>query len=121
MKAVFDTTILLDQLNSVSDATHAINQYDGIVSTVSVIELLAAAKTPEAEKKARELLSIFEVIHTNDNISDHAVKLPRDYGLEEGEAIIYASAKHLGCLLITSNDHSFRADWEDVKIPYTAS
>ena len=118
MKAIFDTTILLDQLNSVAEATKVLEQYEGLVSSLTVMEILAAAKSAEAESKARDLLSIFEVVHTNDNISEQAATLRKDMRLTPPNAIIYATAKHLNCLLITSNSRDFSDSWEGVKIPY---
>ncbi len=120
MRAVFDTTVLIDQLNSVADATEVLGQYEGVVSSLTVMEILAAAKSAEAESKARELLSIFEVVHTNDNISEQAAALRKDMKLTPPNAIIYATAKHLNCLLITSNSRDFSDAWEGVKIPYRA-
>lgn len=121
MKAVFDTTVLLDHLNAVEDAGYAIRQYDGAVSSATVIDLLARAKTKDAQEQARELLSLFEVIHSNDDIAEKTVALRRDQKLNPQNAVIYATAKHLNCLLVTSNSKDFSADWEDVKIPYSAA
>lgn len=120
VKAIIDTTIITDHLNAVPEATQVLSQYEGLVSSVTVMEVLSAAKSKAAEEKARELLSVFEVVHTNDNISEHAVELRREKNLKSPDAILYATAKHLNCLFVTNNSRDFSDSWEDIKIPYTA-
>ena len=120
MKAVFDAAVLIDHLNAVEKASEAIRQYDGAVSSATVIDLLSRAKTVEAQNHARDLLSLFEVVHSNDDIAEQTVSLRREKKLSPQNAVVYATAKHLNCLLVTSNSRDFSDSWGDVKIPYKA-
>jgi len=119
MKALIDTSILIDHLNAVDDATTALNTYDAYISSITMNEIVRGAKSPNEYESLLDLLSNFEVINIDRETYQTAFALQREKGLDLQNALIYATAKQAGLMLVTGNSRDFNSDWLDVKIPYT--
>lgn len=73
MNAVFDTTLLVDYLNSVPQAARESDHYDRItISIISWIEVMAGVRTAAEEAVAREFLQTFDVRDVSAAIADRA-------------------------------------------------
>lgn len=119
MKAVFDTNILVDYLNGVSAASREMEQYEEVViSIVTWMEVLAGADNIEEEMVMREFLSRFKVQPLEKNLAERAVKIRRQQKLKLPDAIIWATAKELGRILVTRNTKDFPAKDPGIRVPY---
>ena len=119
MKAVFDTNILVDYLNGIADANHEIERYEEIaISIVTWMEVLAGADDAEEEAITREFLSRFKVQPVEKAVAERAIKIRRQHKLKLPDAIIWATAKELGRILVTRNTKDFSEKEAGIRVPY---
>jgi predicted nucleic acid-binding protein len=117
VKAVFDTNILIDFLNSNAAARRELSRYqERAVSLVTWMEVLVGA---EDEDESRAFLARFEVIGLSEAVAELAVKLRRAHRMKLPDAVIWATAKAEGALLVTRNTKDFPLDDPGVRIPYS--
>lgn len=121
MTGFFDTNALIDFLNGVPEAQLATAPYSRrCISRITWMEVLAGVKDTPGEDIARTFLAQFEVIEITEDVAEAALTLRKHHGpkLKLPDAIILASARLLGCRLITRNVRDFPNDSADVHIPY---
>lgn len=119
MKAVFDTNILIDYLNGVDAAAAELELYDErLVSVVTQIEILVGADGRDEERLIRRFLTGFKVMDLGASVAEQAVALRKQHGLKVPDAIVYASARAQGCILVSRNTKDFKTEWPDVRAPY---
>jgi hypothetical protein len=63
----------------------------------------------------------FRVIVIGPEIAEQAVILRRDHHLKLPDALIWATAQHEGCLLVTRNRKDFGSQTPGIRIPYKLS
>ena len=119
MKAVFDTNILIDYLNGFKQAKKELSLYEErVISVITRIEVLAGAKNKEQDNILRNFLSTFTVIDVDTTIADRTITLRREFRLKVPDAIIYATARQQGCMVVSRNTKDFKKEWPDVRVPY---
>ncbi|MDQ6632171.1 MAG: type II toxin-antitoxin system VapC family toxin [Verrucomicrobiota bacterium] len=119
MKAVFDTNILVDYLNGVSAANRELDQYEEIaISVVTWMEVLAGADDAEEEAITRQFLSRFNIQTVEKNVAERVIKIRRLHKLKLPDAIIWATAKELGRILVTRNTKDFSEKDAGIRVPY---
>lgn len=118
MKGVFDTNILIDYLNGVDDAAKELALFsERAISVITRIEVLVGTQIEE-ENPVRSFLAGFKVLHVTPEIGEIAVLLRKEHGLRVPDAIVYATARKEGCLLISRNTKDFKESWPDIRVPY---
>lgn len=116
---VFDTNILIDQLNGVIVAADEIDQYvKPAISIVTWIEVLAGANSELEDAIIRHLLKDFTILPLTTDIAERAAQIRRTTSLELPDAVILATAEVHGCPLITRNTRDFSASDPRVRVPY---
>jgi predicted nucleic acid-binding protein len=119
VKAVFDTNILIDYLNGIEPARQEITQYQlRKISVITFIEVMVGAKDSAEEKAIREFLASFDMIALSAEIAQETIALRKDLRLRIPDAIVYASARTEGCLLVSRNTKDLKPEWPDVRVPY---
>ncbi len=119
MKAVFDTNILIDFLNGEAAASNELALYDHrIISIITYIEVLVGTGTAEEERLIRGFLSSFAVRGLSQSIADLAINLRKTYRLKIPDAVVYATARDAGCLMVSRNTKDLSIDWPDIRVPY---
>ena len=121
MTGFFDTNILIDFLNGMPEAQVATSPYGRrCISRITWMEVLAGVKDTPGEDIARTFLAQFDVMEITEDVAEAALTLRRHHvpRLKLPAAIILASARMLGCRLITRNTRDFPADSVDVHVPY---
>lgn len=119
MRAVFDTNILIDYLNGIQAAATELGLYDEkLISVITYIETLTGAKNREQERQIRSFLATFTLRPLEPKIADRAVQLRRERRLKTPDAIVYATARAEGCLIVSRNTKDLNPDWPDVRMPY---
>lgn len=121
MTGFFDTNILIDFLNGVPEAQVATSPYGRrCISRITWMEVLAGVKDTPGEDIARTFLAQFDVIEMTEEVAEAALTLRRHHvpRLKLPDALILASARMLGCRLITRNTRDFPQDSVDVHVPY---
>ncbi len=119
MKAVFDTNILIDYLNGVASAKEELAKYTlRQISIITLIELMVGCRDGDEEKAVRGFLATFEVLEVSSEVAQEAVSLRKQLRLKIPDAIVYATARTQGCILVSRNTKEFKRDWPDIRIPY---
>jgi len=119
MKAVFDTSILIDYLSGVESARIEIARYtDRAVSVVTWMETLVGARDAEEEDVIEMFLRDFELVPITRSIARDAVALRKARRLRLPAALTWASARSEKALLVTRNTKDFPADDPGVRVPY---
>ena len=119
MKAVFDTNILIDYLNGIEPARQEITQYQlRKISVITFIEVMVGAKDSAEEKAIRGFLASFDVVELSAEIAQETIALRKELRLKIPDAIVYATARAEGCLLVSRNTKDLKPEWPDVRVPY---
>lgn len=115
---LFDTNIVIDYLVGVPQAAHEIERYsDRAISVVTWIEVLAGSE-PDEEEDHQAFLRKFRLIAVSDAIAQEAVRIRRRTRLKLPDAIILASARVEGRVLITRNTRDFSPDLPGIRVSY---
>jgi predicted nucleic acid-binding protein len=118
VKAVFDSNILIDSLNGMSEATRELDRYaQGYISLVTWIEVLAGAKSDSDAQVIRRFLRTFKCIDLDIEIAEEAAILRKGKKLKLPDAVVLATALVHDAVLIT-RDTDF-PDTPGIRIPYT--
>jgi predicted nucleic acid-binding protein len=118
VKALFDTNILIDFLQGRPEAKHELALYDDpAISVICWIEVMVGA-TAETTAGTRAFLDRFELVAVDDAVAELAVELRQRHRMKLPDAIIWASARRRGCLLVTRNTRDFPADDPGIRAPY---
>lgn len=117
--AVFDTNILIDFSYQNEQAARVIKSYPGrLISIVTWIEFLTGVPYPYIEKAKGFLEDMFEIIYPEQAVYEMTVQLRREQRLKLPDAMIYATAKTEGVVLVTRNTNDFDGNQPDVHVPY---
>lgn len=120
MRACFDSVILIDYLRGIREANATIDSYSGhVISVVTWIEVLTGATSPDDERATLAALGKFAVVDLNLPVAQFTARIRRETRLKLPDAIILATARHLGCPLITRNTRDFQQSMPDVVVPYS--
>lgn len=118
VKVLFDTNILIDYLNNVTEARTELQLHrDRAISAVTWIEVMVGADARH-EAGTRRFLQGFEIIGLNDKVADLAVQIRRQHRIKLPDAVVWASARIGGRLLVTRNTKDFPVDDPGVRFPY---
>ena len=121
VKALFDSNILIDLLQSHDEARAEIARFDDrAISIVTWMEVMVGA-SEESQSNTRAFLAGFARIELDDAVAQRAVDLRRKHRIKLPDAIVWASAQAQGRLLVTRNTKDFPADDPGVRIPYGLS
>lgn len=119
MKAVFDTNILIDYLNGIEAARSELAKYRiRQISVITYIEVMVGAKNPEETAAIQGFLTTFELIELSSKIAQETISLQQSYKLKIPDAIVYATARSQGCLLVSRNTKDLKQEWPDIRVPY---
>ena len=61
----------------------------------------------------------FEIIPLDLAVADTAVQLRREHRIRLPDAIIWATARVNGAVLVTRNTKDFNPAWDGIRLPYT--
>jgi predicted nucleic acid-binding protein len=116
--ALFDTNVLVDNIKGIDAAFVELSRYeDRAISIITQIEVLVGT-TPETEARERQLLAEFAVIPLDDDIAEETARLRRAHRMKLPDAIIWASARRTGRLLVSRNTKDFPVGDPGVRHPY---
>lgn len=118
VKALFDTSILVDYLNAVSEARAELERYhEKAISVVTWIEVMVGTNATTA-KRTKAFLNSFYLIALDDTVVEQAVALRKQYRIKLPDAVIWASAQINSMLLITRNIKDFTEKEAGMRVPY---
>jgi len=118
VKALFDTNVLIDFLGGMPEARAEIRRFDdAAISIVSWMEVMIGA-SGDRQDATRAFLARFQLIGLDQDIAETAVALRREHRMKLPDAIIWASARRHGRLLVTRDIKDFSAGDPGVRSPY---
>jgi predicted nucleic acid-binding protein len=119
VRALFDTNILVDCLNGVEFAVEELARYERVaVSRIAWIEFLVGAKAADLASRRRALLGDFQLLEVDEAVSEETILVRQRTRLKLADAIILATARVHGLLLVTRNARDFSRNDPDIRIPY---
>jgi len=119
LKVLLDTNILIDFLAGVEPARELLDRHrDAAVSLVTWIEVLVGARDGSDAALLRGFLRGFEVLPIDGAVAEMAVELRREHRVRLPDAIVWATARVHGRVLVTRNERDFPAGSDGVLIPY---
>ena len=119
MKAVFDSDVLIDYLQGLATARDELARYTKKeISIISWMEILAGADTLEEETACRAFLEGFTVRPLTMEVAEEAVQIRKLSRIRLPDAIVWATARTEGCLLVTRNTKDFPKGDPGVRVPY---
>jgi len=118
MIAVFDTNIVIDALNGVTQADDEYSRYERVlISRITWMEVLVGAEGDDTE--LRDFLKTrFEIVPLDEATAENAVQLRREHRMRLPDAIIWGTAKTHNAVLVTRNTKDFNPEWEGIRLPY---
>lgn len=120
MRALLDTNILIDYLGGVAAAREELARHDDpSISAITWMEVMVGSADAEEGVRLRSFLSGFRLVPIDETVSELAVGIRREHRIRLPDAVIWASARHIGGLLVTRNTRDFPADEPDVRVPYS--
>jgi hypothetical protein len=120
VRALFDTNILVDYLNGIAKAREELARHEQkAISVITWAEVLVGARDTADEQAIRLYLSTFEVVDVDREVAAEAVRLRREHRLRLPDALIWATARRRGALLVTRNTKDFPKDDPGVRVPYS--
>ena len=118
MRAVVDTNVLIDFLQGVPAAAEELEQYEAVeVSAISLAELLVGAAHDAAIRAVDALIGACQVIPVDEAIAREAAFLRGASRVRLPDALIWATARTRGSLLVT-RDQGFPAEAPEIRHPY---
>lgn len=116
---LFDTNILIDHLNGISQAAQEIRRSkDAAISIITWIEVMAGAASPDEETLLRSFLLNFKCLPITREVAECAAAIRRQKRIKMPDAIILATAEMNERQLLTRNVKDFPAGMRGVRVPY---
>jgi predicted nucleic acid-binding protein len=113
---IVDTDILIDAARCIDDAVNCLQQIEDksslAISAVTQMELIIGCRNKKELKSLEHFLQRFEIISLNEQISDTAADLLKNYRLSHGlliaDCLIAATAIVTNTQLISKNQKDYR-------------
>ena len=121
MRAIIDSDVLIDYLQGLDQAKSEIDRYSQHeISIISWMEIMIGADTAEEEEACRGFLARFTVHPVSLDVATEAVKLRRKFRMRLPDAVVWATARVHGSLLVRRNTKDFPSKEPGLRIPYSA-
>jgi predicted nucleic acid-binding protein len=119
MRAIIDSDVLIDYLQGLDRARNELEKYSKReISVISWMEIMAGAHSPEQEVQCQDFLSSCTVHPLSAEVAKEAVTIRKKFRVRLPDAIVWATARCEGCLLVTRNTKDFPRTEPGIRIPY---
>jgi hypothetical protein len=119
MRAIVDSDVLIDYLQGENKAKLELDRYPKReISIVSWMEIMAGADSEEEEKACRGFLNSFIIHQLTMEVASEAVNIRKEHRIRLPDAIVWATARNQGCLLVTRNTKDFAGTEPGIRFPY---
>lgn len=120
MRAIFDSDVLFDFLQGREEARQEFRNYaKWEISVISWMEVMSGVESKDEVKECRNFLDGLVVHPLVGGVAEEAVALRRKFRLRLPDAVIWATAREQGCLLVTRNSRDFPKNEPGIRVPYT--
>ena len=119
LRAILDSDVLIDFLQGRKEAQQEFRNYEKWeISVITWMEVMSGVESKDEIKECRNFLDGLVVHPLIERVAEQAVLLRRKFRLRLPDAVIWATAREQGCLLVTRNSRDFPKDEPGVRIPY---
>jgi predicted nucleic acid-binding protein len=119
LTACFDSNVVIDYLQGHREARRLIGaERERHISIMTWIEVMAGAERRGDAETVRRVLGRFRVHDVAAPVAEQAVVLRNAHRLRSPDAVIWATAIHLGIPLVTRNTRDFPGNHPSIRIPY---
>ncbi len=120
VRAVFDTNILIDFLSGVDAAAEELARHEEpCVSPISWMEVMVGAEESGEERRLKTFLAQFERVPIDDEVAEIAVNIRKATRIRLPDAIIWATARRVGGVLVTRNTRDLPQQDPGIRVPYS--
>ena len=120
VRAIFDSDVLIDFLQGREEARQEFRNYaKWEISVISWMEVMSGVESKDEVKECRNFLDGLVVHPLVGGVAEEAVSLRRKFRLRLPDAVIWATAREQGCLLVTRNSRDFPKNEPGIRVPYT--
>ena len=118
LNELFDTNILIDSLKGFEPARELLRlSVDPAISVITWMEEMAGTQ-PSEETQTRRMLSEFVLLGISAYVMEKSAMVRRERKLKLPDAIIFATARVSGRVLVTRNTKDFADGTAGVRVPY---
>lgn len=118
---VVDTTIFIHQLNGDTTIESVLEGKNIFLSFVTKVELFCYQKHSRGQEQLiNEILANTTIGHSNDAIAELPIQFRKNQAIKTPDAIILATAAHLGIPLFTADRDLFKVNGVEI-IQYSVS
>jgi predicted nucleic acid-binding protein len=119
LRAILDSDVLIDFLQGRKEAQQEFRNYEKWeISVITWMEVMSGVESKDEVRECRNFLDGLVVHPLIERVAEEAVSLRRKFRLRLPDAVIWATAREQGCLLVTRNSRDFPKDEPGVRIPY---
>ena len=119
LRAILDSDVLIDFLQGREEAQQEFRNYEKWeISVITWMEVMSGVESKDEVKECRNFLDGLVVHPLIGRVAEEAVLLRRKFRLRLPDAVIWATAREQGCLLVTRNSRDFPKDEPGIRIPY---
>jgi predicted nucleic acid-binding protein len=119
VNAVIDTNVFVDLAQRSEAAAQELERYDRLlVSRITWIEFLVGARNQDEEDRRRAIFHDVEVVEMDGTVAAETILIRKNTRLKLPDAIIWATARTQGLILVTLNHRDFSRKNPDIRIPY---
>ncbi len=119
LRAILDSDVLIDFLQGRKEAQQEFRNYEKWeISVITWMEVMSGVESKDEIKECLNFLDGLVVHPLIERVAEEAVSLRRKFRLRLPDAVIWATAREQGCLLVTRNSRDFPKDEPGVRIPY---
>ena len=122
MCAVLGTNILIDFLSGEDTADEELTRQDEpCIRPISWMEVMVGAENFDEERRLRAFLAQFKRVPIDDEVAEIAVGIRKTTRIRLPDAIIWATARRIGGVLVTRNTKDFPQGDPGVRVPYSTT
>ena len=108
LRAILDSDVLIDFLQGRKEAQQEFRNYKKWeISVITWMEVMSGVEGKDEVKECRNFLDGLVVHPLIERVAEEAVSLRRKFRLRLPDAVIWATAREQGCLLVTRNSRDF--------------
>ena len=115
----FDTNIVIDWLKRRPETAVELSRYGGHRISRIVWTEVMAGEPPTSRNQVRRMIEHFEIVELDEKIAAAAADIRHLTRMKLLDAVILATARVNGAVLVTRNTKDFRPNMPGVHIPYT--
>ncbi len=119
MRALIDSNIVIDFLSGRPEAAEELGRYEQVaISAVTHAEVMTGAIVRGTWDQTRAFLMSMQIIAVDQKIAELGARIRVEAKIKMPDALIWATARTEGIILVTRNFKDFAPKEPSIRIPY---